>query len=159
MIHFIRMTKKLLQNSRCYAILYQSATISRYSSVVERQLPKLNMRVRFPLPAPQRKTRRRSCLSFWRSGWDSNPRALADNLISSQARYDHFDTAADRIYTLGTAPAVLGRGRSVFIMAQIRFACKSDLLLFPARKAAAGRKRTRFCIHIPPFFIFLRLPI
>ena len=30
---------------------------------------------------------------FWRSGWDSNPRALADNLISSQARYDHFDTA------------------------------------------------------------------
>ena len=29
----------------------------------------------------------------WRSGWDSNPRALADNLISSQARYDHFDTA------------------------------------------------------------------
>lgn len=35
------------------------------------------------------------CVSkaFWRSGWDSNPRALADNLISSQARYDHFDTA------------------------------------------------------------------
>ena len=30
---------------------------------------------------------------FWRSGWDSNPRALAGYLISSQARYDHFDTA------------------------------------------------------------------
>ena len=29
----------------------------------------------------------------WRRRWDSNPRALADNLISSQARYDHFDTA------------------------------------------------------------------
>ena len=29
----------------------------------------------------------------WRSGWDSNPRALAGYLISSQARYDHFDTA------------------------------------------------------------------
>ena len=29
----------------------------------------------------------------WRSGWDSNPRALADNLISSQGRYNHFDTA------------------------------------------------------------------
>lgn len=28
----------------------------------------------------------------WRSRWDSNPRALADYLISSQARYDHFDT-------------------------------------------------------------------
>ena len=39
---------------------------------------------------------RKKCLPdgrHWRSGWDSNPRALADNLISSQARYDHFDTA------------------------------------------------------------------
>ena len=31
----------------------------------------------------------------WRRRWDSNPRALADNLISSQARYDHFDTSPD----------------------------------------------------------------
>ena len=31
--------------------------------------------------------------SYWRSGWDSNPRALAGYLISSQGRYDHFDTA------------------------------------------------------------------
>ena len=29
---------------------------------------------------------------FWRSGWDSNPRNLAVQLISSQSRYDHFDT-------------------------------------------------------------------
>ena len=28
----------------------------------------------------------------WRRVWDSNPRALADNRISSAARYDHFDT-------------------------------------------------------------------
>ena len=28
-----------------------------------------------------------------RRRWDSNPRALTDNLISSQARYDHFDTS------------------------------------------------------------------
>ena len=28
----------------------------------------------------------------WRSGWDSNPRAREGYLISSQARYDHFDT-------------------------------------------------------------------
>ena len=35
----------------------------------------------------------RASLASWRSGWDSNPRALADNLISSQARCDHFDTA------------------------------------------------------------------
>ena len=29
----------------------------------------------------------------WRSGWDSNPRDVAVKLISSQPRYDHFDTA------------------------------------------------------------------
>ena len=28
----------------------------------------------------------------WRKRWDSNPRALSDNRISSAARYDHFDT-------------------------------------------------------------------
>ena len=28
----------------------------------------------------------------WRKRWDSNPRTLADQLISSQSRYDHFDT-------------------------------------------------------------------
>ena len=31
---------------------------------------------------------------FWRSGWDSNPREVSLKLISSQPRYDHFDTAA-----------------------------------------------------------------
>ena len=29
---------------------------------------------------------------FWRTGWDSNPREIALKLISSQPRYDHFDT-------------------------------------------------------------------
>ena len=29
----------------------------------------------------------------WRRRWDSNPRALSDNRISSAARYDHFDTS------------------------------------------------------------------
>ena len=29
---------------------------------------------------------------IWRRGWDSNPRAVSDKLISSQPRYDHFDT-------------------------------------------------------------------
>ena len=32
--------------------------------------------------------------AIWRSGRDSNPRAVARKLISSQPRYDHFDTAA-----------------------------------------------------------------
>ncbi len=29
----------------------------------------------------------------WRRGRDSNPRAVARKLISSQPRYDHFDTS------------------------------------------------------------------
>ena len=29
---------------------------------------------------------------LWRKRWDSNPRAREGYLISSQARYDHFDT-------------------------------------------------------------------
>ena len=33
--------------------------------------------------------------SMWRSGWDSNPRYREVHLISSQARYDRFDTAAN----------------------------------------------------------------
>ncbi len=34
----------------------------------------------------------RGLFTSWRKRWDSNPRALADNRISSAARYDHFDT-------------------------------------------------------------------
>ena len=30
---------------------------------------------------------------LWRRGWDSNPCAIARKLISSQPRYDHFDTS------------------------------------------------------------------
>ena len=32
-------------------------------------------------------------LFYWRRRWDSNPRAVAGKLISSQPRYDHFDTS------------------------------------------------------------------
>lgn len=38
----------------------------------------------------------RSGRLFWRSGRDSNPRAIARKLISSQPRYDHFDTAPQK---------------------------------------------------------------
>ena len=34
----------------------------------------------------------RKSTAFWRKRWDSNPRAREGYLISSQARYDHFDT-------------------------------------------------------------------
>ena len=40
---------------------------------------------------------------FWRTGWDSNPRAgVTDKLISSQSRYDHFDTRPYIIFSQST---------------------------------------------------------
>ena len=36
----------------------------------------------------------------WRKRWDSNPRAREDYLISSQARYDHFDTLPYCVYSI-----------------------------------------------------------
>ena len=53
--------------------------------------------------------RRRSKADFaptWRSGRDSNPRGIAPKLISSQPRYDHFDTAAYGGYQ-ETEPCIL----------------------------------------------------
>ena len=35
----------------------------------------------------------KSVTTIWRRGWDSNPCAIARKLISSQPRYDHFDTS------------------------------------------------------------------
>ena len=37
---------------------------------------------------------------LWRRRWDSNPRYLAVHLISSQARYDHFDTPPCNSYSI-----------------------------------------------------------
>ena len=62
----------------------------------------------------------------WRTGWDSNPRALARKLISSQPRYDHFDTC----------PYSVRRGRNTgtsatnLIIPQTSFVCKSFFLFF-----------------------------
>ena len=41
-------------------------------------------------------------LIFWRRGWDSNPCAISRKLISSQPRYDHFDTSPYSIYKAET---------------------------------------------------------
>ena len=47
-----------------YAILDRQSTC-RCSSMAECQLPKLNTRVRFPSPAPQKRTRHTSCPFLW----------------------------------------------------------------------------------------------
>ena len=45
-----------------------------------------------PFPSNEIPRQRRGYF-IWRRRWDSNPRALADNRISSAARYDHFATS------------------------------------------------------------------
>ena len=42
----------------------------------------------------QKENHPKGWFSFWRRGRDSNPRVIAHKLISSQPRYDHFDTSA-----------------------------------------------------------------
>ena len=40
----------------------------------------------------KKSSRQKPTAFFWRCGWDSNPRYREVQLISSQSRYDHFDT-------------------------------------------------------------------
>ena len=50
--------------------------------------------VLFELEAKKEKPRNpHGYWTFWRRGRDSNPRGIAPKLISSQPRYDHFDTS------------------------------------------------------------------
>ena len=51
--------------------------------------------VRVRIPSHQMRKEAKGLFRIWRRRWDSNPRALADNRISSAARYDHFDTSPD----------------------------------------------------------------
>ena len=44
-----------------------------------------------------KKQRPAGCCS-WRRRWDSNPRGIAAKLISSQSRYDRFDTSAYLVF-------------------------------------------------------------
>ncbi len=49
------------------------------------------------------------CSLFWRKRWDSNPRAREGYLISSQARYDHFDTLPYNKYSVLAANHLISR--------------------------------------------------
>ena len=51
------------------------------------------------LKKPHNFKQSRNCVAFWKTWrrvWDSNPRALSDNCISSAARYDHFDNSPNQ---------------------------------------------------------------
>ena len=49
-----------------------------------------------------------------RRQWDSNPRALADNRISSAARYDHFDMSPNSFYYISHSPG--GSSRNIAVL-------------------------------------------
>ena len=52
-------------------------------------------------------------VQLWRRRWDSNPRAVARKLISSQPRYDHFDTSPLRLgYYISKKPKNQGFSES-----------------------------------------------
>ena len=51
------------------------------------------------LKKPHNFKQSRNCVAFWKTWrrvWDSNPRALSYNCISSAARYDHFDNSPNQ---------------------------------------------------------------
>ena len=71
----------------------------------------------------------RSGRLFWRSGRDSNPRAIARKLISSQPRYDHFDTAANAALQINLLTAQLlyqkGRWQSMLMRGFATVVCQA----------------------------------
>ena len=75
-------------------------------------------------------------LFVWRKRWDSNPRALADNRISSAARYDHFDTLPQPSFIIEKIAAFV-KGRSVKISLHGRVSpqtARDNVLSFPCKK-------------------------
>ena len=55
--------------------------------------------VRFPTHSFKQRTHAEHGSFVWRRGWDSNPRRCYPKLISSQPRYDHFDTSPWRVFS------------------------------------------------------------
>ena len=74
----------------------------------------------------------------WRRGRDSNPRGIAPKLISSQPRYDHFDTSAYMLTRFREVNAY-----SVFIRIPLR--TPVVLMLMHRRKTAPLKAFRRFC--------------
>ena len=74
---------------------------------------------------------------LWRRRWDSNPRGIAAKLISSQSRYDRFDTSA---YLVFTAPPRTAFGKCEISMQDndeklsTRHPIKPAVMGFPADK-------------------------
>ena len=85
---------------------------------------------------------------LWRRRWDSNPRGIAAKLISSQSRYDRFDTSA---YLVFIAPprTAFGKMRDFDEILGTRPPIKPAVMGFPADKATC-RMQTFECSLLRP---------
>ena len=85
--------------------------------------------------------------TFWRRGWDSNQCAIARKLISSQPRYDHFDTSPC-IFIRSVSEAFLkfkialertdGKNIRLFNYSNCKSPCKQGI--FGGRNGQSARK-------------------
>lgn len=93
-------------------------------------------------------------LFSWRRRWDSNPRGVAAYLISSQGRYDHFDTPPYRTFSLYQRNPK--KSRIIFLPNQLHHLLQIPAdtgIVFPAVGPQAGGAvlDSLFCIpEIPP---------
>ena len=88
---------------------------------------------------------------FWRSGRDSNPRVVAHKLISSQPRYDRFDTAAYLLNSHRSINAKFHYSLSAVMRGPVMSCCgtRNFLLGFCLHKISTAV--TPFCsLHPPP---------
>ena len=89
---------------------------------------------------------------LWRRRWDSNPRGIAAKLISSQSRYDRFDTSA---YLVFIAPPRIAFGKCEISMQDnderlgTRHPIKPAVMGFPADKVTC-RMQTFESISLRP---------
>ncbi len=88
-------------------------------------------------------------LLCWRRGRDSNPRVLSHKLISSQPRYDHFDTSA---YEIVLQCRSAHNGAAPFMSATVAW---SSAVASPARLATlpalGGFARTKQYLTVLSF--------
>ena len=101
-LHYTRFSRKSQQFFSCFIAqfvknvsclndfpaLYSAVKYENACTILQTRLKK-----------PHNFKQSRNCVAFWKTWrrvWDSNPRALSDNCISSAARYDHFDNSPNQ---------------------------------------------------------------
>ena len=92
------------------------------------------------VPFGKKEQARKDLFFLWRRGWDSNPRGVSAKLISSQPRYDRFDTPArcqsSIQKTTGNCKTAI-KGKPISLRESVRYAP------LPGRSSRCSSDRTR----------------